>query len=327
MLGGIVCFEEDTIHPHFVNFSGGKDSTYLLLEMIRRNMPIDAVINVDTGMEFPAMYDHINKVDDFLWAERGIRITRLSGGKTFEELMFETLKKDGTQGYGWPHAMLRWCTVQLKTEVIRSFTKSLACDPYHYIAFAANETKRLKRKNSQKRMKRYPLVEWGITETEALAGCYKAGYTWNGLYEHFSHVSCWCCPLKSLQELRNLRTYYPEIWATLRELDDQVISHYGWGHPYARFRPRESVRMLEVRFDFEKEWTQLGGNIRSKIFYQALYHIYEEQFDLPPMSPTSPKELLQYLSEEDIPLDFSELVSYTHPKKKEGKRNYPMHSR
>ena len=85
--------------------------------------------------------------------------------------------------------------------------------------------------------------------------------------------------------------------------------------------------MLEVRFDFEKEWTQLGGNIRSKIFYQALYHIYEEQFDLPPMSPTSPKELLQYLSEEDIPLDFSELVSYTHPKKKEGKRNHPMHSR
>lgn len=295
--------------------------------MIRRDMPIDAVLNVDTGMEFPSMYDHIDKVDDFLWRERGIHLTRLKAGKTFEELMFEATKENGTQGYGWPHAMFRWCTGQLKTSVIQKFTKQLDYKPYHYIAFAADETKRLKRKNSQNRMKRYPLIEWGITEAQALAGCYATGYTWNGLYEHFSRVSCWCCPLQSLKELRNLRTYYPEIWTMLRELDDRVISQFGWSHPYARFRPRESVRMLEVRFDFEKEWAQSGGNIRSKVFYQALYHIYEEQFDLPPMSPTSPKELLQYLSEEDIPLDFSELVSYTHPKKKASNRNYPMHSR
>lgn len=139
MLGGIVCFEEDTIHPHFVNFSGGKDSTYLLLEMIRRNMPIDAVINVDTGMEFPAMYDHIDKVDDFLWRERGIHLIRLSAGRTFEELMFEAVKKDGNMGYGWPNAVVRWCTGQLKTSIIHDFTKQLDCDPYHYIAFAADE--------------------------------------------------------------------------------------------------------------------------------------------------------------------------------------------
>ena len=34
----------------------------MLLEMIQRNMPIDFVINADTGMEFPAMYEHIDRI-------------------------------------------------------------------------------------------------------------------------------------------------------------------------------------------------------------------------------------------------------------------------
>ena len=39
---------------HVVSLSGGKDSTSLLLLMIERGWPIDAVLNADTGMEFPA---------------------------------------------------------------------------------------------------------------------------------------------------------------------------------------------------------------------------------------------------------------------------------
>ena len=49
---------------HAVSLSGGKDSTALLLLMIERGMPIDAVIWADTGMEFPEMYGHIAKVDE-----------------------------------------------------------------------------------------------------------------------------------------------------------------------------------------------------------------------------------------------------------------------
>lgn len=293
-------------------------------------MPIDAVLNVDTGMEFPAMYDHINKVDDFLWAERGMRITRLSAEKTFRELMFEAVresKPSDVTGYGWPGAVVRWCTGQLKTRIIHNFTKDLPYTPYHYIAFAADEKKRLKRKNNQDPMYRYPLIKWGVTEAEALAGCYAAGYTWDGLYKHFSRVSCWCCPFQSLKDLRILRIHYPDIWTLLRELDDQAITQFGRDSPYGQFRPQESVRMLEVRFDFEREWAQSGGNIRSKVFYQALRHIYEEQFDLPPVSPTSPTELLCYLTEEDFLLDLRELNSYIRPKRKGNKRNYPVHTR
>ena len=146
----------------------------------------------------------------------------------------------------------------------------------------------------------YPLVEWGITEADALAGCYKAGYNWSGLYEHFSRVSCWCCPLKNLPELRNLRVYYPEIWMKLRDLDDRAIAQFGWGNAYGSFRRNESIRMLELRFDFEKKWAEAGGNIRSRAFYYRLNDIYQDHFDFLPASQTSTKELLQYLIEKDI---------------------------
>lgn len=75
-----------------MNFSGGKDSTYMLLEMIRRNMRIDAVVFADTTMEFPPMYEHIDRVEQFLKAERGIPVTRLRAEYSFEQFMFDTMK-------------------------------------------------------------------------------------------------------------------------------------------------------------------------------------------------------------------------------------------
>jgi 3'-phosphoadenosine 5'-phosphosulfate sulfotransferase (PAPS reductase)/FAD synthetase len=51
---------------HIVMFSGGKDSTALLLKMIELNMQIDEIISVDTGVEFPEMYNHIKKVENFI---------------------------------------------------------------------------------------------------------------------------------------------------------------------------------------------------------------------------------------------------------------------
>ena len=46
---------------YILSFSGGKDSTFLLLELIRRKYPLDAVQFFDTGWEFPVMYEHIDK--------------------------------------------------------------------------------------------------------------------------------------------------------------------------------------------------------------------------------------------------------------------------
>jgi len=40
-----------------LNFSGGKDSTAMLLRMIDKGRRPDKIVFADTGMEFPEMYD------------------------------------------------------------------------------------------------------------------------------------------------------------------------------------------------------------------------------------------------------------------------------
>lgn len=254
----------------------------MLHEMIRRGMRIDEVINADTGAEFPAMYEHIDKVDKFLMAERGISITRLKSPKDFEWFMLKAIREDdpvGTPGYGWPAATVRWCTGHLKVHLIERYIRTLPLEPYRYIAFAADERYRLNRKSNQALLNRYPLMEWGITEAEALDKCYELGYTWDGLYEDFKRVSCWCCPLQGLDGLRNLWQNYPQMWRQLRRLDDLAISQFGFENPYGQFRTMESVRMLEVRFSFEREWWPVYGRKRSKAFYAALHRRYLEYAD------------------------------------------------
>ena len=115
---------------HAVSLSGGKDSTAMLLLMIERGMPIDMVLSADTGMEFPEMYEHLAKLDEHLFRERGIHITTLRHPKGFEYLMFDEPKQKPRSlenraklgippyGNGWPGIRVRWCTGQLKTHLI-----------------------------------------------------------------------------------------------------------------------------------------------------------------------------------------------------------------
>ena len=70
---------------NIVSFSGGQDSTAMLLKMIEYNIPIDEIIFCDTGKEFPQMYEHIKKVEKYIKR----LITILKAEKSFDYYMFE----------------------------------------------------------------------------------------------------------------------------------------------------------------------------------------------------------------------------------------------
>ena len=88
----------------------------------------------------------------------------------------------------------------------------------------------------------YPLVNWNMTEADCLKYCYEKGFYWDGLYEHFDRLSCWCCPLKNLKELRILYKHYPILWKQLKEMDKKS---------YNKFRADYSVQELENKFKLE----------------------------------------------------------------------------
>lgn len=212
-------------HPaNVVSLSGGKDSTAMLLMLLERGEPVADVVFFDTGWEFPEMYEHLEKLEAFT----GLKITRLhprmpigvETDKSPFDWMFSEypVAKRGTRqvhmiGRGWPNAPVRWCTGRKRDALHAHFLalthrSGLELPLRQCIGFAADERHRLDgvtKKNSAYCVQRYPLVEWGVTEADALAYCYKRGFTWGGLYHFFSRVSCFCCPLQPLDELRTLR--------------------------------------------------------------------------------------------------------------------------
>ena len=239
---------------HAVSLSGGKDSTAMLLLMIERGMPIDMVLSADTGMEFPEMYEHLAKLDEHLFRERGIHITTLRHPKGFEYLMFDEPKQKPRSlenraklgipphGNGWPGIRVRWCTGQLKTHLITKEVNRLKGElgAIHYVGIATDEAWRCKDE-------RYPLVEWGITEAQALQACYDRSFDFSGLYEIYHRASCWCCPFQRIDDLRKLRKHHPELWEKLLELDRRALAQFGPG-PLGQFKQNWSVERLDERF-------------------------------------------------------------------------------
>lgn len=220
-------------------------------------MPIDCVITADTGMEFPEMYREWDKMDQLLYQERNIHLTILRHPKGFEWLMFDEPKeraktlenrmKAGIPPYGsgWPGIRVRWCTSELKTRLINKEVNRLKKEKnaLNYVGIAADEPNRIRKDV-------YPLVEWGITEAQALQICYDRGFDWNGLYEIYHRCSCWCCPFKRIDELRSLRRHHPELWKRLREMDERALGQFGQ-NALGRFKENWSVERLEERFAAE----------------------------------------------------------------------------
>ena len=163
---------------NIVSFSGGKDSTAMLLKMIENNHHIDEIIMCDTGMEFPEMYEHIEKVEKYIQ----MPITILKAEKSFNYWMFEHVKtkgkNKGQKGYSWPDFRNRWCTQALKKQVIHKYLKEKYKDEdvLEFHGIAVDETDRLQ-KNKEKNIK-YPLAEWNMTEKDCLEYCYSKGFDW-----------------------------------------------------------------------------------------------------------------------------------------------------
>ena len=201
---------------HAVSLSGGKDSTCMLLMMIEKQMPIDVVLFADTGMEFPEMYGHLEQLEKHLQRERGLSITILRHPQGFEYLMFEEPKQKAASianrkqmgvplcGNGWPGIRVRWCTGQLKTHLIAKEVNQLKAEKnaLHYVGIAADEAQRCKGDQ-------YPLVEWGITESEALQ--------------------------------------HPELWQQLMDMDNRALAQFGQT-PLGRFKENWTVDQLDKRF-------------------------------------------------------------------------------
>lgn len=242
---------------NIVSLSGGKDSTAMLLMMLERGEDIHSVVFFDTGWEFPEMHEHINRLEQYT----GMSFVRLKSKHSFDYWMFERpiVAKGGDKkgqvhriGNGWPSPMRRWCT----REKVKAINKYRKANPGYNncIGFALDEAKRCDSPGC--RGSRFPLIEYEITEAEALQHCRDRGFDWGGLYDIFGRVSCFCCPLSGIRDMRKLRKYRPELWRKILEMDSKTPSHNDGFIGY------ETAHDLEQRFQNEDAQMTLWKELR-----------------------------------------------------------------
>jgi 3'-phosphoadenosine 5'-phosphosulfate sulfotransferase (PAPS reductase)/FAD synthetase len=230
----------------------------MLLMMLERNEPIHSAVFFDTGWEFPEMIEHIDKLEKYT----GVEVVSLKHKEAFDYILSEKpiKAKSGElkgkiyrNGHGWPSAMRRWCT-RWKVTAISKYQKQQK-DFASCIGFAADEAKRVPVKQNKKWQERYPLIEWDVSEKEALQYCYDHGFDWGGLYDLFGRVSCFCCPLQRVGELKNLRKHRPELWRRMLEMDEAIKPNRG-------FKGYKTVEDFDRRFSAEESqidlWPELA---------------------------------------------------------------------
>lgn len=200
----------------------------MVLRLIEEDLPLHEIVFFDTGWEFPELLEHIDKLERYI----GRPITRLQPTRPFEYWMLErpvVARKGPLKGQvhrignGWPSPMRRWC----KREKVAAIDRYCGGDSIRYIGYAADGAHRCDKTcaSGKSYPRLYPLVDyWVMDEAGCLAYCKARGFDWGGLYDHYRRVSCFCCPLQRIGELRTLRRLHPQLWQQMLAWEDAMES-------------------------------------------------------------------------------------------------------
>ena len=200
---------------NIISFSGGKNSTAMLLMMLEDGYKIDDIVFADTQMEYPEMYDYISKVEKYL----GREVTFLKPYKTYKEAFYTRLQRGKFKGniYGFPTLRGKWCLRYLKLTPLDNYAKSIKGEFLIWVGITIDEPKRYERLCKFENKRAY-LCENKITDNDCLIYL-KSKNLLNPLYKKFSRLGCWICGNQKINDLRILRKDYPDLWQEALRLE------------------------------------------------------------------------------------------------------------
>lgn len=220
---------------NIVSFSGGKDSTAMLVRMLELGIQIDDIVFADTRLEFPELYDYIKKVETYI----GRNITFVYGRNSWDSWFNGRFKRGSMDGRvrGFPYVIQKcWATRELKIKPLELFKNK---EDMQYIGFTINERKRAESKCYVEGNYRFPLIEWGWSELDCHQYLKKKNLI-NPLYQKFKRLGCWCCPKQNMESLQILYQEYPKLWTKLKV--------YEQSSPHG-FKPNLKLSELEHKFN------------------------------------------------------------------------------
>lgn len=237
---------------YILSLSFGKDSMALLLEVLRRKMPLDYVIFCDIKFndtisgEHPLMAEWIPNAEQMLKNKFNIDIIHLTAKKNFTE-QFYTVKQKGNHigdRYGFPYTIGAWCNGRLKLDPINNFIKGIIKEfgaVTEYVGIASDEPKRLERYKELKteNHKYITLADLGISELQAMEIC-KQHDLLSPKYSNSFRGGCWFCPKQSMWDLYQLYRNYPEYFNILEEMEKDSFNS---------FKPNKTIKQIREQFE------------------------------------------------------------------------------
>jgi 3'-phosphoadenosine 5'-phosphosulfate sulfotransferase (PAPS reductase)/FAD synthetase len=214
-----------------VSFSGGKDSTAMLLKLIENGEQIDEIVFADTGFEYPELYEYIKVIEKVI----GRKITILNQDQgLFDKWFYGKITRGDMKGRvrGFPY-VINPCWYMRESKLLPLQKAQKGFDVI-YVGIAYDEQNRIK---NDPRIK-YPLNEWKWTEQDCVNYLNKKGLL-NPLYLNVARLGCWHCPYQSKSCLYVLWKNYPDLWIRLKKYE--ADSPHG-------FKPDTTLTKLEEEF-------------------------------------------------------------------------------
>jgi len=220
-----------------VSFSGGKDSTAMLLRLIELDDSVDAIAFADTGFEFPELYDYIKKIEETI--ERKVKV--LKPNKDFKEWFYGIPEKGERHELGLQRGFpveigYCWWTREAKITPLKRFQKKY---DNVYVGIAYDERERMSEEDNNIS---YPLVKWKWSEQDCVNYLNEKGLL-NPLYVNFNRLGCWFCPKQGIGSLYVLWKNYPDLWEKFKWWDNEQFKING------RYIKSASIESYEKLFE------------------------------------------------------------------------------
>jgi len=213
---------------HIIQFSGGKDSTALVL-WAKENLPAFTAVFMDTGFEAPLTYAYVQHINETLLDGKLV---------TVKSEKYDGLADLARKRKMVPSIRKRFCTEELK---IKPFAKWMneqdeECTVYQGIrADESHARRQMPRRVWEPLYEAWierPLFDWTAEQVFDLHK--KHGIEPNPMYKlNAKRVGCYPCVCSSLGELRRLSETMPEIWDKAQEVEDAANTSTP-GHSFFR---------------------------------------------------------------------------------------------
>ena len=211
---------------NWINVSGGKDSTALLLWTLEEKIPNCRYVYADTKHEHPIVYDYLK----YLESELGVSIERVEG----EGFLNLCLRKGR-----FPSAKARFCTEELKVKPLAVYMDEQephdANNPHLvFVGIRREESPARSRlpevmysnfkyppRKTSYQLRHHPLLDWFSDEVFAIHKRFNIEP--NPLYKMGMHrIGCFPCIMARHGELKTMFKRFPEVIDKIEDWERQV---------------------------------------------------------------------------------------------------------